>query len=933
MLFTHTISPEAYLSTHMSTTESPTNFTPPTIEEISELLPAYEVHSFIAQGGMGAVYMASQKSLDRPVAIKVLPRHFGADPEFRDSFEAEAKSMAKLNHPNLIGVYDFGQVDGLLYIIMELVQGKSLYHSAYGKNIAPAEAARIVRDICLGLDNAHQQGILHRDIKPANILLDPNASPKIGDFGLARPVSEHEKDSAFGTPGYTAPEVMSNPQAVDESTDIYAVGVLLYELITGKLPEQVYQPVAASHHCNPQFDQIIRKAIHPTPAMRFRTAKSLAEALKPLIDAKKASNPLMAGTLSASTPTAGKTLLTKATPPRTTATLSTVSKPSSGKLLTAASGSGPATGNPVPTSAPTVKVGSNIPFIRNIIIIIALLAAIYVAWEGKKKVEASRAAENARIAAENANKEKEKQEKIKEAQLANRNKPKSTKPKNNIITPEPKEETPRETLTRLKNKLFRGARSEMPKGTVIRAGRARFYVEDKMSWHRAQAFAEKHGGHLAVVANQAELTTLCSKLDFDTSIWLGAGSDGNGQWCWVDGTEWNLEIRDTSKAACVSVDSTSVLTPSTPREMHSFYIEWLMDGTSPGSLENQLKRCAQSLSSSSPQYPAGSISYDNRHYVLIEKSNDWKSAHQLATQAGGTLATPSNPDENAWMTGFVSSIMTKDTACWIGGLREPQGAWQWSTGEPWEFAKWNVDAPDDDTTYPAACAILQTEQWQDFPRNENQAYFLIEWSKDGQGHQKVTASSQPTQKKELAGKQNKCRALILKIQAEHEVIFTNNIKGYEQELRTFQRNLPRSQQQAYTAGIEQMRGNYLNNRIPADLPRQNMPAKLADILDSRLERQTRLQNKYLEETEDIREKYRRSLFTSAKELKEKGLTTEYRKVQEELDNTSVRGIDFVYYITGQEPELPPEPEETDSAEESAQKNNNNDRRLKKRRNR
>ena len=106
----------------MSTDPTLSDFTPPELEEIAELLPAYEILYFIAKGGMGAVYMARQRSLDRDVAIKILPRHFGEDAEFRASFEAEAKSMAKLNHPNLISIYDFGQIDGMLYIIMEMVQ-------------------------------------------------------------------------------------------------------------------------------------------------------------------------------------------------------------------------------------------------------------------------------------------------------------------------------------------------------------------------------------------------------------------------------------------------------------------------------------------------------------------------------------------------------------------------------------------------------------------------------------------------------------------------------------------------------------------------------------------------------------------------------------------------------------------------------------------
>ena len=243
----------------------PEEFIPPSIEEISNLLPAYEINSFIAKGGMGAVYMAKQRSLDRLVAIKILPRHFGEDEAFRESFEKEAKSMAKFNHPNLISIYDFGEVDGLLYIIMEMVQGKSLYYSCYGKKIDPDEANRIIVDTCNGLEHAHKHGILHRDIKPANILLDPSAQPKIGDFGLARSIDDGESELAFGTPGYTAPEVINNPKAVCESTDIYSVGVMLYELLTSKIPETPYVSVTSMVKCDPKYDQIILKAITQPP--------------------------------------------------------------------------------------------------------------------------------------------------------------------------------------------------------------------------------------------------------------------------------------------------------------------------------------------------------------------------------------------------------------------------------------------------------------------------------------------------------------------------------------------------------------------------------------------------------------------------------------------------------------------------------------------
>ena len=385
------------------------DFTPPQPEEIAKLLPAFEIISLIAKGGMGAVYLARQKSLDREVAIKILPHHFGEDANFRTSFETEAKSMAKLNHPNLIGIYDFGQVDGLLYIVMEMVHGQSLYHASYGKKVDPEEAGRIICEICHGLDNAHQHGILHRDIKPANILLTANLSPKISDFGLARPVGDHEADSAFGTPGYTAPEVVHNPSAVDESTDLYSVGVMLYELLTSQLPGKPYMPAANLVECDPKFDDIVRKAMNPDPILRYRTAKSMAEAIDAIISGDKGS--------------------------KTSNPLITASTPSQNKAPT-----------PRPAAAPVVNTKSGKSAARNVVVIIVLLAAIYGAWEVYQNKKATRDAENAEIIKQNEQRKEETKALLREKRdaIQQSSKPNQTDPsritdaKSTPLIPEPK---------------------------------------------------------------------------------------------------------------------------------------------------------------------------------------------------------------------------------------------------------------------------------------------------------------------------------------------------------------------------------------------------------------------------------------------------------------------------------------------------------------
>ena len=271
-------------------------FQAPTLEELAPLFPNYSIDAFIAQGGMGAIYLATQTSLERQVAIKILPREFEQDAEFRASFAAEAKAMAKLNHPNLIGVIDFGEADNMPFIVMEYVAGKSLHDSSYGKQIDPMEAARIVLETCRGLHHAHEHNILHRDVKPANILMDPHhAVPKIGDFGLTMAASEeHDDGLIYGTPGYAAPEVYEGK--ADARSDVYAAAVILYQLLTGQMPETPYQHPSTLSKCGRQFDALLAKALQPEAHARFQSAEELANELetiqkKPAAAVTVAANP------------------------------------------------------------------------------------------------------------------------------------------------------------------------------------------------------------------------------------------------------------------------------------------------------------------------------------------------------------------------------------------------------------------------------------------------------------------------------------------------------------------------------------------------------------------------------------------------------------------------------------------------------------------
>ncbi len=256
-------------------------FAAPDIAELNAFFPGYEIEGLIATSSTGAVYCAVQKSLERRVALKILPREFSIDVSFREGFKAEAKAMARLKHPNLIGIYDFGEMDGMLYVLMEYVPGQSIHHSAQGQAIDPGEVVRLVSAICSGLAHAHENGIIHKQLRPSNILLDLSAMPKIGDFGVAWPTAHtnHTGEPIFETLPYTAPEVLLAPYTADHRADIYSVGVILHELLTGKLPADDPRPPSEISGCDPRFDALVAKATSPDAASRYRNAAEMAEEL------------------------------------------------------------------------------------------------------------------------------------------------------------------------------------------------------------------------------------------------------------------------------------------------------------------------------------------------------------------------------------------------------------------------------------------------------------------------------------------------------------------------------------------------------------------------------------------------------------------------------------------------------------------------------
>ncbi|MBI3876753.1 MAG: protein kinase [Verrucomicrobia bacterium] len=280
--------------TEMGAGNPPRSQPPPSREALEAAFPQLEILELIGQGGMGAVFKARQPKLNRFVALKILPESLGRDPKFAERFAREGQLLARLNHPNIVTVHDFGQAGGFFYLLMEFVDGVNLRQAMRAGRFTAAQALGIVPKICEALQYAHDEGVLHRDIKPENILLDTKGRVKLADFGIAKFIGDVEAadlaassaapeaaaaspqltsgSAALGTPDYMAPEQRERPAEVDHRADIYSLGVVFYEMLTGELPVGKFAPPSEKSASDPRVDEVVLRALEQERERRQQSA-------------------------------------------------------------------------------------------------------------------------------------------------------------------------------------------------------------------------------------------------------------------------------------------------------------------------------------------------------------------------------------------------------------------------------------------------------------------------------------------------------------------------------------------------------------------------------------------------------------------------------------------------------------------------------------
>ncbi len=618
------------------------DFVPLSVQELQEYFPQYEILTFIAAGGMGAVYLANQKSIDRKVAIKVLPRELSSNAQFSTQFRDEAKVMSRVNHPNLVGFFDLGEVDGMLYIIMEFVDGKSLHHSAHGQAIAPDVALELITGITEGIVHAHEAGILHRDIKPANILLDQKATPKIGDFGLARPVEESEAGKiVFGTPGYTAPEVVNHPELIDERSDIFSVGVLFYELLAGHLPKEVYESPRAQGNLPSKVDAVIQRAIAPDPTQRYATSAEFLSDLKALEPA--ITNPDYQKTVPL---TAQANPF--ATPPRSGVT--------SAPTLSARPATTSAQSSYTPPAAPAPAKKSSSGVIVAGVVGLALLGAGAMLLMKKPEKEVTDVIT-----------------------------PTAVEIAPTMVEDTPVEEVVPSTLQQLET--LREALNQQDFTTLptdaVRAGKKAFlFIDRKLSWQNAHGFAERHGGYLACPSTIAYSEVFYDKMasNDSTEVWTGGGAHQDVRVSWIDGEKWHYPNVKPTATGKVALKNTGDFKIYNADQLLPFFICWDLKGLQQGSLDSQLNRVsAIAAGQSKAPLPPNALQVDDHIYFLYLKRDMHAASKRFIAERKVLPGVPHNAQVLDLLQSTMQSYADRVETVWLGGEVAPNGSVKWNS--------------------------------------------------------------------------------------------------------------------------------------------------------------------------------------------------------------------------------------------------------------
>ncbi|MFP6866494.1 MAG: lectin-like protein, partial [Roseibacillus sp.] len=562
---------------------------------------------------------------------------------------------------------------------------------------------------------------------------------------------------------------------------------------------------------------------------------------------------------------------------------------------------------PAPVAVPQVQVaiGPNWSLLRNLIIIVLLIGAIYGmnrAYKWQKQNIADQKIEQEK------KDQKEKMELIAEQLRVKKERDRIAALKPPDIDPanlpvEPKVETPLDALARLKKSLLvldKESRDsqEFPPTTHVRGSSRFFFVETPLSWQRAAAYAEDHGGHLATCINEGEQNWLSSKTPKKTTVWLGGGATGRTAWGWVDGTKWSVRKPSTSTGNSATLSDLGSIRAKPGGLKYPFFIQWRMDGSNPGSLAAQLERLKKSLETPDPIFPPGVLSFESRRYLIIEKQVSWEDAAIIAQGAHGHLAVPSAQTEGEYLMAAVSSTLPAGAGAWLGGQHNGR-SWTWATGEPWAFASWAPDSPDGNEAVDTAVRLVAGDDggWDDANPSDTEAAaaFVIEWSKD----RSSTTTAATTAG---GGDWSALRAESLKkvqiLEGKYATALAENGKGLKWDLNFWHRGLRDNDERTYAPAVARVKAKVQPDGTITIAQNEiiKLPPRGVQVVKKHLTEQQQLEATLVSQANKIRIKYLAGLGEKKSTAQNSGLNSQIRAIDNEIEACGKSGKTFLEHF-------------------------------------
>ena len=698
---------------YQRTTGGHLRWQPPTPEHLQELLPAYEILSIIGKGGMGAVYQGRQKSLDRLVAIKLLPPEAADnDMEFVARFKNEARTMAKMNHPAIVHVYDFGETtDGQLYIVMEYIDGTDVAKMIQSQGRLPPEhALAITAHVCDALQYAHTHGVVHRDIKPANILLNMEGQVKVADFGLAKTADTTQAgltktNMAMGTPDFVAPETLTPGMSIDGRADLYAVGVMLYNMLTGKVPRGAFPMPSVTNATDMRFDKIIGKAMEMDRELRYQTSLDLRRDLdvilttplaKPgvrTISVKTRDLPLKPVGKSPSTPQQQRAPGSAGVPVRSQLA------PTGGAPARPGANTAKTTPSTPPPDAPPEKSSAGIYYGIAAVAVLASIALL-IFPSGTNEPEP--------------------------APLAQSKPAETSKPSASTVPSTPRSGS---FMLDVKDAKLSGGEGAF----TLEAFQDHFLVKGWFPGSREAPQSILAWDNVQVAAGDYDVTFTAggnNPREFDLQLNVGKARltvnqfhpDTSSGTATKDFPVGRINLSSTASGVNIVCTKWSLAKPGMSSTMVLRRIRF-SPVASPAP-----------VASAPPASPDTVLTFAGHRYQLITDKLKWDAAKTKAESMGGHLASITSKEENDWVWGTIMSKLKKTAAdpagdrCFIGAIQRkaPDGPWEWITGEPFSLQSWMGRFPDDKNN-SAKVATLQSKAWDDVSQNYEALSFLVEW--------------------------------------------------------------------------------------------------------------------------------------------------------------------------------------------------------------